>query len=159
MNRIASKLMLGFALGVISMPVLAQMATPTNFTPVPVREDAQLRLFVNLNGNTMFNAGSVVKSGNLVNTLLNLGLIYNVGAGLDVGFGARRVVRADALQRSLIATLVGIAIGATLTGGLASPLVPMLFAPIGVGFAAFGRTRASAASREGSKSASGPTKG
>lgn len=57
--------------------------------------------------------------------------------------GARTSFDAAALLRSLVLTMVGITIGATATGALASPLLPMLFAPMGVGFAAFGKGRGS----------------
>jgi signal transduction histidine kinase len=57
--------------------------------------------------------------------------------------GKTRVFREAELFRSLVATALGITAGATITGALASPLLPMLFAPIGVGFAAFGRSRKS----------------
>lgn len=40
--------------------------------------------------------------------------------------------------RSLVLTVVGIGVAASATGGLVSPLVPMVFAPLGIGFAAFG---------------------
>ena len=50
-------------------------------------------------------------------------------------------VAASAFARSLVATLVGIALACAGTGGLGSPMVPMLFAPLGIGFAAFGRSR------------------
>lgn len=53
-------------------------------------------------------------------------------------------VSVRALRRSLLLTLLGIGVGTTATGASASPLVAMLFAPVGVGFAAFGRRRESA---------------
>jgi signal transduction histidine kinase len=46
--------------------------------------------------------------------------------------------------RSCAATLVAIAFGCLGTGAMASPMLPMMFAPVGVTFAAFGRTRQSA---------------
>lgn len=58
--------------------------------------------------------------------------------------GRTRLVDARALFRSLVVTALGITMAVTATGALASPLLPMLFAPIGVGFAAFGRDRRSA---------------
>jgi len=45
------------------------------------------------------------------------------------------------LFRSLLLTTVGIAGGCAVTGGLASPLLPMLFAPVVTTFAAFGQGR------------------
>lgn len=43
---------------------------------------------------------------------------------------------------SLVLTTLAVASGASLTGGAESPLVPLLFAPVGVGFAAFGGSSA-----------------
>ncbi|MFO0612256.1 MAG: HAMP domain-containing sensor histidine kinase [Polyangiaceae bacterium] len=57
----------------------------------------------------------------------------------------RRALDETWLFTSLALTLVALAVGSCLAGGLASPLLPLLFAPIVVGFAAFGRSRASAA--------------
>jgi hypothetical protein len=80
-------LMIALALSVASLPVMAQAATPTSFAPVLTTEDAPLRFFTNLNTSMLFS--SSVKDGkfNMFNDQLNLGLIYNVGMGLDVGFG------------------------------------------------------------------------
>lgn len=55
--------------------------------------------------------------------------------------GRRALVTADALSRSLRITLAGITVGAVATGGIQSPLLPVLFAPTVVGFAAYGRSR------------------
>lgn len=49
------------------------------------------------------------------------------------------------VRRSLQITLVGITLACAATGGLASPLLPILFAPVVVGLAAFGLTREHAA--------------
>jgi signal transduction histidine kinase len=57
--------------------------------------------------------------------------------------GGRRLVSEGGLFASLAATLVGIGLGSAATGGTASPLVLMAFAPAVVGFAAFGRGRRS----------------
>jgi len=57
--------------------------------------------------------------------------------------GARRMFDARALYRSLLVTALGIGVVCTATGGIASPLLPMGFAPCGVALAAFGRSRAS----------------
>ena len=51
------------------------------------------------------------------------------------------LVTARGLLASLAVTLVGVTAGTAATGGLTSPLVPVLFAPTVVGFAAFGRGR------------------
>lgn len=50
-----------------------------------------------------------------------------------------RVVSERWLARSLGATVLALALGCALSGGLASPLVPLLGAPMAVAFAAFGR--------------------
>lgn len=52
-----------------------------------------------------------------------------------------RPVNARELSRSLLFTVVGIGLASIATGGIVSPLVPMLFAPLGIGFAAFGPSR------------------
>lgn len=57
--------------------------------------------------------------------------------------GRRRIIGRTGLTASLLVTIAGITIATTLTGATASPLLPMLFAPVGVGFAAFGRERES----------------
>lgn len=46
------------------------------------------------------------------------------------------------VRRSLQLTLLGITLGCVATGGLGSPVLPMLFAPVVVGLAAFGIGRA-----------------
>ena len=51
------------------------------------------------------------------------------------------LVTARWLLGSLLVTLLGVSLGTAATGGLASPMVPILFAPTVVGFAAFGRAR------------------
>jgi len=56
--------------------------------------------------------------------------------------GRTRIVTARFLERSLLATMLAIGCVSTATGAFASPFLPMLFAPVGVGFAAFGRGRA-----------------
>lgn len=53
--------------------------------------------------------------------------------------GTRRLVTARQLAVSLFATLVAVAVACGLTGGAASPVLPLLFAPTVVTFAAFGR--------------------
>ena len=57
--------------------------------------------------------------------------------------GRRHLISEAGLFASLAVTLLGIAVGAAATGGTASPLVLMAFAPTVVGFAAFGRGRRS----------------
>jgi len=76
-----------------------------------------------------------------------------LGAGLvalqamfvaERALGARRDLSEAALERSLVATALGLGAGCALSGGLASPIVPLLLAPTGIAFAAFGRSRTSA---------------
>ncbi len=57
--------------------------------------------------------------------------------------GRRRLVTARELFTSLVITLAGISLACVATGGIASPVVPMLFAPTVIAFAAFGRSRES----------------
>jgi signal transduction histidine kinase len=73
-----------------------------------------------------------------------------LGVGASLLLGVFFVERARAakgpvtpadLARSLALTVLGIGGAMSLTGGLVSPLVPMLFAPLGIGFAAFGPSR------------------
>jgi len=63
---------------------------------------------------------------------------------LERTLGARRAVTELAFARSLVITTIALAIGSAASGGLASPIVPLLLAPSGIAFAAFGRARASA---------------
>lgn len=87
MKRITQKLMFALALSVASIPAFAQMATPTNFTPAMVGDGAPFRFFANFDSAMMLSSG--VKDGkfNIYNAQLNLGLIYSVGMGFDVGVG------------------------------------------------------------------------
>ena len=95
MKKITQKFLFALALSVVAMPAMAQFATPTSFTPAPMGEENPLRFFVNLQPNMMFSAvpGNPVFADSpagkfgLGNFQLSLGLIYNVGMGLDVGFG------------------------------------------------------------------------
>jgi signal transduction histidine kinase len=57
--------------------------------------------------------------------------------------GRRHLISEGGLFASLAATLLGIGVASAATGGTASPLVLMAFAPTVVGFAAFGRGRRS----------------
>lgn len=59
--------------------------------------------------------------------------------GWEAWRGRRSLVTARALFVSLLVTLAGITVGTAATGGITSPLLPVLFAPTVVGFAAFGR--------------------
>ena len=53
--------------------------------------------------------------------------------------GRRALVSERGFLGSLLATVAGITMGVLGTGGIASPMLPVLFAPAVVGFAAFGR--------------------
>ncbi|MCP3139716.1 two-component system sensor histidine kinase NtrB [Pyxidicoccus xibeiensis] len=74
--------------------------------------------------------------------------VLAVGMTLLLGFFTWEAWRGRArdfpeawLFRSLLLTTVGITAGCAVTGGLASPLLPMLFAPVVTTFAAFGLGR------------------
>lgn len=62
--------------------------------------------------------------------------------GWEAWRGRSALVSERGFLGSLLATLAGISMGALGTGGVTSPLLPVLFAPTVVGFAAFGRGRA-----------------
>lgn len=55
----------------------------------------------------------------------------------------RRALSELWLSASLLFTLAGIAFGAHISGGLESPMLPLVFAPVTVGLAAFGTQRGS----------------
>jgi signal transduction histidine kinase len=76
----------------------------------------------------------------------------SIGMTLMLGFFMWEAVRARRamfderyLFRSLVITLFGITVACVVTGAVRSPLVPFVFAPTVVAFAAFGRTRRSSA--------------
>ncbi len=54
--------------------------------------------------------------------------------------GRRALITAHGLFTSLVITLLGISLACVATGGLSGPVVPMLFAPTVIAFAAFGRS-------------------
>lgn len=60
--------------------------------------------------------------------------------GWEAWRGRSALVSERALLVSLLATLFGIAMGVLGTGGITSPMLPVLFAPTVVSFAAFGRS-------------------
>jgi len=71
-----------------------------------------------------------------------------LGAGLAVMTSAftleslalrRREVTTRWLSLSLLATTLGLAVGMYITGGVGSPILPLLFAPTVTAFAAFGQ--------------------
>ena len=73
-----------------------------------------------------------------------------VTLGLTLGFtlftvealvARRRPISSTWLFASLAVTLLAVSVLATVLGGLSGPFLPMLFAPAGVGFAAFGSSR------------------
>ena len=55
--------------------------------------------------------------------------------------GRRALVSEEGFFASLLATIAGVAVGVLGTGGLTSPMLPVLFAPAVVGVAAFGGAR------------------
>jgi signal transduction histidine kinase len=63
---------------------------------------------------------------------------------LESAWLAKRALSERWLFVSLVLTLLTLAFGTLLSGGLASPMTPLLFAPTVVGFAAFARSRQSA---------------
>ncbi|MBC8066716.1 MAG: hypothetical protein IAG13_00150, partial [Deltaproteobacteria bacterium] len=63
---------------------------------------------------------------------------------IEAAIARRREVDERWLLRSLVVTLLGLLAAAFGSGALASPYVPLLFAPAVTAFAAFGRSRASA---------------
>lgn len=67
---------------------------------------------------------------------LSLMLLFFVGEAIVL---RRRPLAESYLLASMLLTQLGIATVGILTGGLASPVAPLLFAPTGVGLAAFGR--------------------
>ncbi|MEI6805763.1 MAG: hypothetical protein WCK49_04565 [Myxococcaceae bacterium] len=99
MKKMTQKLMIALALSVASMPAMAVItSSPTKFVPTLMSEEAPLRFFVNLDSSMAFStvtngvdygAGDTTTPSKFgfSNAQLNLGLIYNVGMGLDVGFG------------------------------------------------------------------------
>ena len=61
----------------------------------------------------------------------------------EAALGRRRLVTEREFFASLVVTLAGISLACAATGGIASPVLPMLFAPTVIAFAAFGRSRRS----------------
>ena len=75
---------------------------------------------------------------------LALALVTTIGAFFVEAWWLRRNRLTEGwLLGSLTLTLAALGVGAMLSGGLLSPVLPLLFAPVVVGFAAFARTRAS----------------
>jgi signal transduction histidine kinase len=75
---------------------------------------------------------------------LGLAFVATIGAFFAEAFWlARRPLTEAWLFGSLALTLLALSVGATLSGGLTSPILPLLFAPAVVGFAAFARARQS----------------
>src|SRR5688572_29290964 len=73
----------------------------------------------------------------MANFLLMLGFFFWEAQRLKT-----RAIDPPAFARSLMITLVGIASVCSLSGGPQSPFLPILFAPTGIAFAAFGTSRA-----------------
>jgi signal transduction histidine kinase len=89
----------------------------------------------------------VAASGAKVEQLVILGVASAAFLGVFIheAFRARHgFVTGLSIFRSCTATLVAIAFVSVGTGAMASPMLPMMFAPVGVTFAVFGRTRPSA---------------
>lgn len=85
-----------------------------------------------------------VASGARREQVLAVSVVGTIALGVfswERAIGRTRVVTARFLERSLLATMIAIGGVSTATGAFASPFLPMLFAPVGVGFAAFGRGR------------------
>jgi signal transduction histidine kinase len=75
---------------------------------------------------------------------LGLALATTVGAFfVEAWWLSRQPLTESWLLGSLASTLAALGVGALLSGGLTSPVLPLLFAPVVVGFAAFARTSAS----------------
>ncbi len=75
-----------------------------------------------------------------------LGLAFALtiaGFFAEAAWLGRRPLTESWLLNSLGLTLAALGAGALLSGGLTSPVLPLLFAPVVVGFAAFARTRPS----------------
>lgn len=93
MKQITKTLMIALALSIVSMSATAvSTSTPTKFTPTVMNEEMPLRFIVDIDSAMMFSnntTGAMDTNGkfSFMNTQLNLGLIYNIGMGFDVGFG------------------------------------------------------------------------
>ena len=75
---------------------------------------------------------------------LGLALAATIGAFfVEAWWLGRKRLTESWLLGSLASTLLALGVGAALSGGLTSPVLPLLFAPAVVGFAAFARTSAS----------------
>ncbi len=90
------------------------------------------------------NALLLVHSGAPGHQLAAVGACFSLlvsGFVLEAWLLRSRTVTERWLLASLLATALLIGVGAALTGGIESPFVPILFVPIVIAFAAFGRTR------------------
>ena len=93
-------------------------------------------------GNAVFMAMSSAPSSQKL--ALGAAFASTVGAFyVEAWWLRRRELSERWLYGSLGATLAVLSVGALLSGGLTSPVLPLLFAPVVVGFAAFGRARPS----------------
>lgn len=87
---------------------------------------------------------AVLASGADVRQVVALGAFSTVVLGafaLEAAYARGRRLTTRWLHRSLAATALAIALGAWLSGGVTSPIVPMLFAPTALQLVAFGRAR------------------
>ncbi|MBL4817838.1 MAG: hypothetical protein JKY15_01225 [Deltaproteobacteria bacterium] len=93
MKKLVNKIVVALFVGVFAVPAAAQFnSSPTDFIPTPSSEDEPLYFFVGLSNANLFSggkAGPFTPNGQvgLMNLQLQTALIYNVGFGLDVGFG------------------------------------------------------------------------
>jgi signal transduction histidine kinase len=130
-------------------------AAPMSSSPEVLREHARLRVgrsFLLLRPRLVL-VGVLLNGACLASSpapaAQKLALALGLGTAVVLFFAEaawlrRRALTARWLAGSLLATLLFLALGAALSGGLASPVLPLSFAPVVVSFAAFGRTRASA---------------
>ena len=91
------------------------------------------------------NVALVIASGAPAAQRLALAVAIGLALALFIAEAVwcrRRTVGPRWLASSLAATALALGAGCALSGGLASPLVPLVLAPIVVTFAAFGRGRA-----------------
>lgn len=93
-------------------------------------------------GNALLLSASAAPTTERLALAACLGLTVSAFVGEAIALG-RRGLSDRWLRLSLTATLAALGAGALLSGGLLSPFVPLLFAPVVVGFAAFARARSS----------------
>jgi signal transduction histidine kinase len=90
------------------------------------------------------NAALAMASGAPLSQRVSLGIAFGLALVLffaERWWVTRRAIGESWLAVSLAATSLVLAIGCVLSGGITSPLVPLVFAPIVVAAAAFGRSQ------------------